>query len=392
MKIAFCIFKVFPYGGLSRDCMQLTKECIARGHAVRVYALWWNGPVRDDIELIEVPVRGFSNPRRYRYFAKWVRNHLKSHPVDLVVGINKLPGLDVYYAGDSCYEEKARTQRRRHYRLLPRYRHFSSFERSVFGADRTVKILTLTEAQKHAFKRYYATQDERFFPLPPGVEQEHVQPSFTNDPRVWLRGEFLLNEDGLVVLFIGSGFLKKGLERLLRAVAAFPEPPGKPIQLFVLGEDKIGRFERLASRLGIAQQVHFLGGRGDVARFIHAADAFVLPAHDEAAGIVILEAISAGLPALVTDVCGYASYVAQARAGIVSVSPFDQSRFNGELVRILTSAEREVWRRNGRQFGQSGELSMRIPTACDLIEKFARDEVSGLTKGRLGLHGRVISS
>ena len=144
--------------------------------------------------------------------------------------------------------------------------------------------------------------------------------------------------------------------------------------MFVLGEDKIGRLKRLASRLGILQQVYFLGGRPDVGKFTRAADAFVLPAYDEAAGIVILEAISVGLPALVTDVCGYAPYVSRSRAGIVSSSPFDQSRFNGELVRILTSDERETWRRNGRRLGRSGQLSRLIPAACDLFEKFARDQ------------------
>ena len=43
--------------------------------------------------------------------AAWVEQHLKSDPVKGVIGFNKMPGLDIYYAADACYEEKAQTQR-----------------------------------------------------------------------------------------------------------------------------------------------------------------------------------------------------------------------------------------------------------------------------------------
>ncbi|MCZ6855043.1 MAG: glycosyltransferase, partial [Gammaproteobacteria bacterium] len=113
MQIAFCLFKYFPHGGLQRHMMKLTRECLERGHRVRVYVLHWNAPeLREDhFELIAVPVTAITNHTRYARFAEWVRDHLQEQPVDLIVGFNKMPGLDVYYALDSCYEEKARTQR-----------------------------------------------------------------------------------------------------------------------------------------------------------------------------------------------------------------------------------------------------------------------------------------
>ncbi len=48
-----------------------------------------------------------------------------------------------------------------------------------------------------------------------------------------------------------------------------------------------------------------------------AADILMHPAYQEAAGIVLLEAITAGLPIIVTEVCGYASFISQAQCGIV---------------------------------------------------------------------------
>ena len=145
MQIAFCLFKYFPHGGIPRDLMKMARECMRRGYRVRVYVLRWKAPLpeEDGFEVVIVPVSAITNHTRYKRFSEWVRDHLDEQPVDLVVGLNKMPGLDVYYAGDSCYEEKARTQRNAFYRLLPRYKHFASAERSVFSPDSATEILTI---------------------------------------------------------------------------------------------------------------------------------------------------------------------------------------------------------------------------------------------------------
>ena len=389
MKLAFCIFKYFPYGGVARDLAGIAEECIRRGHSVRAYAIRWEGDPPGGVEKIDVPARGMTNPARYRRFARWVGEHLQRSPVDLVVGFNKMPGLDVYLAGDSCYEEKARHQRGWHYRLLPRYRHFSGFERAVFDGDRPVKVLTVAAAQQPTFKRYYGTPDERFFPLPPGVEpsageREGLAPrkkepgggpsGEDGDAPGWLRREFDLPETGHVLLFVGSGFATKGLDRAIRALSDLRRN-GADAVLLVVGDDNSRSFERLASRLGVGGSLRFAGGRGDVPRILKGADALVLPAYNEAAGVVILEALAAGLPVLCTDVCGFAPYVAEADAGIVSSLPFDQDRFNREVREVLTSPRRAAWRENGRRLAASGSLGGRAEVACDLIERFVRGDI-----------------
>ena len=413
MKLAFCIFKYFPYGGVARDLAGIAEECIRRGHSVRAYALRWEGEPPAGVEKIEVPARGLTNPARYRRFARWVGEHLRDSPADLVVGFNKMPGLDVYLAGDSCYEEKARHQRGWHYRLLPRYRHFAAFERAVFDGDRPVKVLTVAAAQQPTFKRYYGTPDERFFPLPPGVEPsagereglaprkkepsagereglaprkkepsagERARPPAGGWRRCresapgWLRREFDVPEGRHVLLFVGSGFATKGLDRAIRGLADLTRS-GTDAVLLVVGDDNRRPFERLASRVGVRGALRFAGGRNDVPRILEGADALVLPAYNEAAGVVILEAMAAGLAVLVTDVCGFAPYVREADAGIVSSSPFDQDRFSREMREVLTSRRRVAWSENGRRLAAGGSLGGRARVACDLIERFARGDI-----------------
>jgi UDP-glucose:(heptosyl)LPS alpha-1,3-glucosyltransferase len=366
MRVAFSIFKYFPYGGIQRDLMKLVDECRQRDMAVRIYAAKWLAPMPEGIDLRLAPVRALTNHVMCDRFARWVRTDLAQDPADVVVGMNKMPGLDVYYAGDSCYLEKAMTQRSIWYRLLPRFRSFVAQERAVFDPNGDTLILTISRHQKPTFRRWYGTPDLRFRDLPPGIERDRVAPADAAEIGAGLRREFGVAERDRLLLFIGSGFVKKGLDRALRALRALPARLAGRTWLFVVGEDNAEPFRRMSFRLGVGERVRFLGGRPDVPRLLFGADGLVLPAYDENAGMVILEAMVAGLPALVTHNCGYAHYLERAGAGIVAAEPFDQGRFDAQLVELLESPERETWSARGRGFATEDIYSL-VPRAVDLI-------------------------
>ncbi len=78
-----------------------------------------------------------------------------------------------------------------------------------------------------------------------------------------------------------------------------------------------------------------MGGRDDASRFFFAADLLIHPAYREAAGMVLLVAVAAQLPVLVTDSCGYSFHIERSQAGRVHTSPFDPQRLCRELVEML---------------------------------------------------------
>lgn len=376
MKLAFAIYKYFPYGGIQRDLLKIARACLGRGHEVRIYVIRWEAELPEAaIDVHVVPVAALSNHRLYERFASYVLDHVRSEPVDLLVGMNKMPGLDAYYAGDSCYEEKARTQRSAFYRKTPRYRHFARFERAVFDPLVKTRILTISDIQTPYFIRYYGTQPERFHPLPPGIEPDRIAPEDRRPMREAFRQEFGIPRDDLLLLFMGSGFIKKGLDRALLALKALPEHLYNRCWLYVLGRDHAEPFRRMAVRLGISDRVRFFAeGRDDVPRFLFSADGLMLPAYDENAGMVILEAMFAGVPALVTSNCGYAHYLEEAEAGLLTPMPFDQQTFNAQLVELLTSEKRDVWARRGMAVAARKELFRLPEAAADYLERFAREK------------------
>ena len=99
-----------------------------------------------------------------------------------------------------------------------------------------------------------------------------------------------------------------------------------------------------------------------------AADVLMHPAYQEAAGIVLIEAIAAGLPVIVTAVCGYAHYVASADCGEVIQEPFSQEALNKALYRALNDGElRRGWGENARRYADIEDLYSLPEKAADII-------------------------
>ena len=369
LKLAFCLYKYFPYGGLQRDFLKIALSCQQQGHQIRVYTLGWQGDVPVGVKVMIVPVSAITNHSLYERFSDWVQENLSLDPVDVVVGINKMPGLDVYYAADSCYEEKANSQRSWIYRLLPRYRHFSRYEKAVFGRASKTQILMISKVQKPFFDRHYQTQEGRIQFLPPGISRDRVAPDNVAQRRRVKRAELGLNDDEKMLLMVGSGFVKKGLARALYSVRALPRVERRKVRFFVIGEDNPVRFKHLIFLLGITQNVTILSGQDDIPDFMFAADLLILPALDEAAGIVLLEAVVAGLPVLTTENCGYAHYITDSDMGAVIPMPFEQKVLNEKLGSMLRDKNRSAWVEKGRRFAESASIYSLHQNASQTIEQ-----------------------
>lgn len=370
MQLAFCLYKYFPFGGLQRDFLRIALACQARGHAIRVYTLSWQGEVPAGFEVVTVPVRALTNARRYEKFSAWVGRDLVQRPAERVVGFNKMPGLDVYFAADPCYEEKAQTLRNPLYRLSGRYRHFAAYERAVFAPESRTEILMISQVQQPFFEKHYATPKSRFHLLPPGIARDRRAPPEAPAIRAAFRAEFGLGDDDLLLLQIGSGFKTKGLDRSLQALAHLPEDLRGRTRLIAIGQDEPSQFQRMAASLGLAGQVDILAGRDDIPRFLLGADLLVHPAYNENTGTVLLEALVAGLPVLCSAVCGYAHYIDEAAGGRVIPEPFAQATLGGFLQEMLVDrAQRAVWQHNALVWAESADIYSNAERAAEIILK-----------------------
>ena len=341
---------------------------------MKIFTMQWEGPIPGGLAVSVVNTSGLSNRRRNMNFHTNMQTQIRAEGYDAVVGFNKLPDLDVYYAADVCF--KARTANRSGlYKATSRYRHFIAWEQAVFATDARTEILLLAEAQKGPYVQEYGTPEARFHVLPPDIAPDRFADEYDLARRIEARQQLNIPATDLVVLMVGSGFKTKGVDRALRAIASLPAALLSRVHLWVAGQDEPRAFLRLARTLKIADHVKFLGGRDDIPTLLLGADLLIHPAYHENTGNALLEAMAYGLPVLATDVCGYAPHVAKANAGLLVPSPFSQEDFDRMLRQMLSSDERSSWGRNGCAYIRSIDLKARVKNAVDIIENQARRRI-----------------
>lgn len=368
MRLCFLIYHYFPFGGQQRDFFRIAEACRARGHELEVYALRWQGPMPDGFNVTLVPVKAFSRLSMYRRYTDWVAERIKESRPDLVIGFNKMPHLDVYFAADDCFLHKARTQRGPLYPFTPRFRHFHRYEASVFDRDSQTRALVLSPLQKKNYLRHYPDCAQRLQELPPGIDQERRIERRDPAVRSALRAELGISGDQRLILQVGSGFKIKGVDRAIRAIASLPEKLRVSVRYVLVGQDRAGPYHHLAKKLGLANQVVILPGRDDIPRFMVGADLLLHPAYMESAGYVLLEATVSGLPVLTTASCGYAWHVEQAQSGEVCSDPFTQEELNARLGAMLSNLDSAPWSENGLAYGKQPELYSLTTAAVRYIE------------------------
>jgi len=369
--LAFCLYKYFPHGGQQRDMLRIALACQRRGYPIAVYTTAWEGDVPTGFKLHLHRPGGLTNHGRMRRFHRWLAGELDRRNVACIVGFNKMPGLDVYYAADGCLKAQALQERGCFYRWSPRYRQYQAFEEAVFGNESCTQILMLSRIQQSLYTQYYGTLEHRIHFLLPNVARDRVAGPDAPQVRHAFREEFGLQETDRLLLQVGSGFRTKGLDRSLRALASLPENLLARTRFYVVGDDDKARYVRLSRQLGIANRVTFLGPRNDVPRILLGADLLIHPAYHENTGTVLVEALVSGLPAIASAVCGYAHYIEDAQAGWVIPEPFDQHVFNRLVRDALDNKRLPEFGRRGLEFAQTEDLHGMVDAAVQTIEKVA---------------------
>ncbi len=359
MKLAFCLFSVFPYGGLERDFLQIAKRCLAHGHEIHVFTMEWEGEIPSGFHVTFIKPFGFSNAGRAKSFANQLSKKLLKQTFDCVIGFNRLPNLDIYYAADPCFAKEAQKKHPLLFKLLPRYRNYAALEASVFSPSSKTQILLLNPAHQEDFRDIYKTPKKRFTFITPGINEDRRRPMDQAERRKQLRHLYDVRDDEKIVLMVGSGFKVKGVDRALLAFQQLPNFLKEKTRLWIVGKGE-----------PIPQEhVTFWGARDDVVDFYAAADCLLHVSYQETAGMVLLEAMVAGLPIIVTQNCGYAPYIQKASAGMIVPEPFSQETLNQILVKLLSEDDVLAdYRQNALNFCKTHNLFHLANHVVNIIE------------------------
>jgi UDP-glucose:(heptosyl)LPS alpha-1,3-glucosyltransferase len=350
---------------LQRDCIDIARRIRKFGHEVTIFT----SRISDTEFVKDLPVRILhvgptTNHKRQRTFSNQFHK-AAAGSFDLLVGFDKLAGLDVLYCSDrSMY---ARTAMSPLMRMLPRYSEFIRLEKECFAPNQATKILLLSESQLNEYWTCWQTEPKRLTLLPPTLVPKRRKFEYRSDgTRQEWRAKLHLSDNDWVWIAIAVQPRTKGMDRTVRALCKFPTA-----RLVIVGldeyDDRAAEISGLARTLGISNQIKWLGHREEIPELMAAADLFVHPARYDTTGTVILEAIVNGLPVITTSACGYAKHVSAADSGIVIQEPFHQKTFLAALQMARDINSSDHWSKSGIEYGKHKSLYEGKTKATDLI-------------------------
>jgi UDP-glucose:(heptosyl)LPS alpha-1,3-glucosyltransferase len=203
-------------------------------------------------------------------------------------------------------------------RVSPYHRSLLSLEKHQFARGSFKRIIAVSNEVRRDITTHYGVPEKCITVLYNGVDQERFHPSLRQKWRRQIREKWGIPADAPAVLFVGSGFRRKGLDRLL---AVWSSLPLQRVYLLVVGEDTRMAFYRARAKAAAGERVIFAGWQEHVERYYGAADIVALPSLQEAFGNVVLEALASGIPLVVNrDMGGAELLTGEMAGGIVTVA------------------------------------------------------------------------
>lgn len=335
LKIALIRQKYNAAGGAERFVSRAIEALVGQGAEVTLLTRRWENVA--GMQPIKVAPFYLGNVWRDAGFACAVRAELTKHDFDLVQSHERIAGCDVYRAGDGVHSEwLARRRRilsplgRLSLALNPYHHYMRRAERRMFLDPALKAVICISEMVKQDILRHFPIDPAKLHVIYNGIDTERFHPRLREQLRADTRRELDIAPDKLTLLFVGSGYERKGLAVLLTALA----DSGLDADLIVVGKDKhAARYQAQAQRLGLSARVHFLGAQNDPRPYYAAADLFAFPTLYEPFGNVHLEAMAMGLPIITSSGAGAAELVRPGENGYVC-DPLDSTGLAEQLKRL----------------------------------------------------------
>jgi len=355
MKLLIIARPFVFHGGVERATAGLVGALVEHGYAVHLltprgqYAV--PGVTQHALTLPRLPA-----PARALALAAVARLAVARGTWDIVQSHERTLRQDVYRAGEGCHRAHLASLggggRGLYHRIV------LGLERRVFAG--TPEIVAIAKRGAAEIAALYAVAPARLSVVYNGVDLERFHPRNRARHRTAARAEAGLPTDAWTILFVGSGFERKGLVTLLEAFGALPD---RTARLVVIGKGDASPFQGVAGRLGVAERIVWLAPREDAERWYAAADVVALPSRYEPFGNVHLEALASGVPVVASTAAGGAEAIREGWNGAI-VDPRDA----GALVRALATL-RET---GGRDLGERARRSAEPFTFAAQVEGFAK--------------------
>lgn len=317
-RLALVRQKYRPDGGAERFVARALEALENQDLDLNVITREWQGDIDPNWHIHLCDPAKWGRVSRERGFANAAREIWQKEKFDIVQSHERIAGCDIYRAGDGVHRrwllQRSRIMPAWRSKLLLAdrfHRYVMRAEQEMYAAPELKSVICNAQMIKDEIMADFGLPDEKITVIYNAIDNQKFLPA-TEALRHQLRQQMNIPQSAHCLIFVGSGFERKGLEAAIRATALTGSI------LLVVGQDKDEkRYLGLAQSLGCSDRIRFMGVQKQTLPFYQAADALLLPTLYDPFPNVILEAMSCGLPVITSQTCGGSEFITQGENGFV---------------------------------------------------------------------------
>lgn len=306
LKPAITLIKseLFKQGGLEKYTWQIARDFCTLGCQVTILTTGLKQPLFSHalLRIINLPIDHVFSFLNVMRFDKACRKYLAKHPTPIIFSFDRNRFQTHLRAGNGVHA--AFLERRKieegfvknlSFFLNPLHQTILSLEKKGFEHPDLKILFANSMMVKQEILKFYHVDPDKIQVVHNGVEWHTMKEAFDEweSQREKILHTHHLDPQAFQFLFIGHNFFRKGLDKLLRALALVKN---EHFQLSVIGKDKnMSHFEQLVQHLGLSKKVFFFGPQKQTNTFYQMADCLVIPSLYDPFANVTLEALAFGL-------------------------------------------------------------------------------------------------
>jgi UDP-glucose:(heptosyl)LPS alpha-1,3-glucosyltransferase len=315
-KIVVVIPKYGLLGGAEQFSSELTRRLVSStGYKFHVYANRWQKSAAP-ITFHQMPIISFPKFLTTPSFAYFVQRKINHDNFSLVHSHERIFTADIFTMHGIPH---------RYWIHNVRHKQMSLYDSATAWVERKLvyegnckKFIAVSSLTKDIFLQEYNINPDKVAVINPGVDLNDYSELDKDSVRNSVRSELGINISDTVILFASMNFEIKGLDNVLFSLAKL-KAQNRKFKLIVAGKGNIKKYAKMAQEAQVISDVIFTGpvSKEKLIRIYLAGDFYIMLSKFDTFGMVVLEAMAAGLPVLISSNVGAKDIVQENKNGFI---------------------------------------------------------------------------
>ena len=338
-------------GGAESYAVSLASTLVANGWEVHLFGQSWDGEPHSAVfHEIKIP-KLLPSWAKMLLFAIKHKQMVQKHNFDVILGFGNTIYMNVYQSHGGVHrystDRKIYSERNAFLRMIKRVLIFFSIKDKVrnwiesapFRLEPRPKIIAISQMVREDISTHFNLHEKDIILIYNGIDTKKFNPVLRDQLRGPGRLRLGLNDDDIAFLFLSYTLKKKGIEPLIEAAAQLKKHNIINFKIIVVGGRPYPFLMRLIVSEGLDDAVLFTGPTRSPEEYYAACDVLIIPTYYDACSLVVIEAMSCGLPAITTVCNGAAGIITNGKDGyVVSHPPVQEDLV--KVMKALMSRER----------------------------------------------------